>query len=134
MAQKNSYITKGIEKAPSHRVARVSEEIRQILARVLLRDGLPHTKTTLDPLMIGRISITFVKVSSDLQHAHIYVMTSPDHKTETLAALKENMNYFRKQLALEMTIKFIPSLTFFLDETLEKARRIDELLGNVKSN
>lgn len=92
------------------------------------------------------ITVTKVNVTSDLSLARIYVsifvpVNCPIEITKgkenpqakeiaLLQIIKEKKDYLRMILAQRERhqLRIIPDLTFFLDDTLEYAKRIDELL------
>lgn len=92
------------------------------------------------------ITVTKVNVTSDLSLARIYVSIfvpancpieitkgkeNPQAKEiALLQIIKEKKDYLRMILAQRERhqLRIIPDLTFFLDDTLEYAKRIDELL------
>jgi ribosome-binding factor A len=107
----------------SHRQLKVGEAIRHILANLFLQAELPM------PGLPVSVTITQVKMSPDLQNATVYIMPlGGQFREETLAYLIEVAGYIRYQLGKELHLKFTPALRFRLDESFEKAQRIDELL------
>ena len=77
------------------------------------------------------ISVSEVRISSDLSIAHIYLSIFPQDKVnDTIAQVQEDTSKLRGELGrLERhQLRVIPELHFHLDETIEKMERIDELL------
>ncbi len=77
------------------------------------------------------ISVSEVRVSSDLSIAHAYLSVFPQDKVHTvLANIEENQAKIRFELGnLERhQLRIIPELHFHLDETIDKMERIDQLL------
>jgi ribosome-binding factor A len=110
-------------RAPSHRLLRVAEEVRQILSALFLRGDLPA------PGLPASVTITQVKLSADLQHATVYVMPLGGlQREETLAYLKEIAGFLRHQLGKELQAKFTPALRFRIDDSFDQAERIEKLL------
>ena len=109
---------------PSQRQLRVGEEIKHILAAVLLRgqSGDPLIDTT-------SVTISEVRVSPDFQNATVFVLPLGGKQLkELLAALKENRGYFRKELARQMRLRVVPRLSFQADLSFDEAERIEILL------
>jgi len=79
------------------------------------------------------VSVTAVEVSPDLRHAHVYVshLGTPEDEPEILAALDHATGYLRRELARRVVLRYIPDLTFHIDDTLARARRIDEILESL---
>lgn len=111
-------------KAPSKRQLRVGEELRHVLAQVLLRDALR------DPALAGvSITVTEVRASPDLKNATAYVLPLGGvDADEVVAALKRAAPYLRGQVAHEVDLRYTPTLSFEADRSFEQAERIDELL------
>ena len=83
---------------------------------------------------IGMVSVTDVQVAADLGSAKVFVTALGDEaeKTETVAGLKAAAPFIRSELGRRLSIRQIPELRFELDQTLEHAHRIEQLLGEVK--
>lgn len=78
------------------------------------------------------ISVSEVRISPDLAIAHIYLSIFPQDKVAaTMAQIEEDSHKIRFELGnLERhQLRIIPELNFYLDETLDKMERIDQLLG-----
>lgn len=77
------------------------------------------------------VTVTKVRVSSDLSVAKVYlsVFTGPD-KNEVLKNIKENVWTIRHFLAnsVKHQMRKTPELVFYLDDSLDYAEKIDELL------
>lgn len=108
----------------SQRQLRVGELIRHALVDVLSRGDL-H-----DPELTGAsITVTEVRVSPDLRNATVFVLPLGGAKTaETVAALKRATPFLRRMIGQEMTMKFLPALSFVADTAFEQSTRIDDLL------
>lgn len=77
------------------------------------------------------ISVTGVRVSPDLGLAKVYVsiMGSKD-RDAVFALIKSQAHVIRKKLGgvVGRQLRVVPELSFFLDDSLDYAMRIDELL------
>lgn len=77
------------------------------------------------------ITITTVRVTPDLGIARVYLsFLKVDDKKEALEDIQDNGKKIRQLLAQKIgkTVRIIPQLEFFLDDTAEYASRIDALL------
>ncbi len=112
------------EKAPSQRQLRVGEEIRHTLAMILERGELR------DPGLQGApITVTEVRATPDLRHAHVYVMPLGGGDREAaLQALRRARPFLRRHISKVLSLKFSPDLHFELDETFDESDRISALL------
>lgn len=75
------------------------------------------------------VTITDVKVSSDLSYAKVYfTVLDSSKKEETLKALKEASGFIRHELRDRVEIRQIPELTFVYDESIEQAKKIEDII------
>jgi len=77
------------------------------------------------------VTITSVEVSSDLRQACVYVSTLGEKK-EMMAGLDHAVSFLRRELASRLALRYVPELTFRLDESLERGERIDRLLTEIQ--
>lgn len=110
------------------RPARIGEEIRQELSELLMRE-------VKDP-GIGFITITYVKVSPDLQVARAYYTLIGDEQArkQTARALERATPFLRRQIAGRLRLRRAPELTFQFDESVEREQRIEALLQEIHAN
>jgi ribosome-binding factor A len=77
------------------------------------------------------ISVTVVRISSDLSIARVYVSIFPDDLAEkVLEQITESTGKIKYELGNKVRnqLRKIPDLKFFIDDTLEYASKIDNLL------
>ena len=112
----------------SRRQAQVADEIRREIGTLLLRQ-------VKDP-RIGFASVTEVRISPDLRHAHVNVSVygSDEERKTTLAALQHSAGFFRHEIGTGLQLRYTPEITFHLDDSLERGDRILRLLDQVKTN
>jgi len=110
------------------RQKRVSEAIHHELSDLLLR----HSR---DP-RLQSVTITDVRISSDLRYARIYVSTRGDNEEQQLVlhAVQNATGYLRSELASRLSLRFVPELTFCLDESLDRYDRIESLLMGIDAD
>ena len=113
-----------LESGGGQRQLRVGEELRHGLAKIL-----PEAETR-DPILENAsITVTEVRVSSDLRSATAFVMPlAGANAAEILAALKRCSGFLRGLLAREVPLRYTPDLTFALDASFDQAERIHQLL------
>jgi ribosome-binding factor A len=82
------------------------------------------------------VTVLRADVSGDLQHAKIYVsvMGDEEHQKETLYALNGAAGFVQSQLADRMKTRFLPVLTFVLDQGIKKSLEISKLIQEALSN
>jgi ribosome-binding factor A len=110
----------------SQRQLRVGEEIRHALAWTLER-GEVH-----DPGLAERaVTVTEVRVSPDLRRATAFVMPLGGADVEAaLAALGRARGFLRRRVAHEVTLRYVPELSFRLDPSFAAADHITQLLND----
>ncbi len=87
-----------------------------------------------DPrLADAMVSVTGVEVSPDLRSARVYVehQLPRESSREVLEALRHAESYLRRALIENLDLRFVPVLSFHIDDTGERARRIDALLDSL---
>jgi len=109
----------------TRRQRRVSELIHRELSMLLLRE-------VRDP-RLADITLTEVKVTPDLLIARVYysVLGDAEQVKEAAMALESAKGYLRTQLAAQVQLRLAPDLVFYLDQSAEYGRHIDELLAQI---
>ena len=113
--------------AQGTRPERVGEEIRHELTELIARQV--H-----DP-GIGFLTITRVKMTSDLQNARVYYTTIGDDKArkESGRALGRATPFLRRNIGKRLRLRHVPELQFFYDETIEKQDRIEKIMLDLQA-
>ena len=114
---------------PSQRQLRVAEEIRHALVNIFQRGELR------DP-QLANISVTVseVRVSPDLKKAIAFVMPLGGGETESLiTTMGRAIPFIRYRLGQELTLKFVPTISFQADHSFDYAERISEVLRSAAS-
>lgn len=113
---------------PYSRAERVGQLIRQILAETL-------RKKIKDP-RIDTVIITGVKMSPDLRNAKIYFVLSGDDDKIRQAELgfAQASGFLKRALGQELTLRYMPNLSFFYDDSFDYGSRIEELLKLTKTD
>ncbi len=112
----------------SVRLLKVGEQVRHILSELLMR-GEVHD----DVLTAHSVSVTEVRMSPDLRHAHVYVKPLLGANEEAvLKALRTNTAYFQREVAGRLKLKYAPKLKFLGDESFDVAAKIETLLADPK--
>jgi ribosome-binding factor A len=108
----------------SVRLLRVGEQVRHILAEILMR-GDVHD----DVLAAHLVSVTEVRMSPDLKHATVFVkpLLGAD-EDKVLKALRTNTAYFQSEVAKRVNLKYAAKLKFLPDDSFDEGHRIDQLL------
>jgi ribosome-binding factor A len=113
-------------KGSSRRPEQVAETLRQVVADALARE-------VRDP-RVGFVTVTEVRVTSDLSHATVLVSVPGDEaaRSRALDGLRSAAGFLRSRAARVLTTRTVPELHFELDRGLEHAARIDALLDEIR--
>lgn len=112
--------------ASFERSDRVAAAIKRDISDLLFRE-------VKDP-RVHFATVTDVEVAKDLRFAKIFVsvMGGEDEKAETMAGLTAATGFLRAQVAQRLGLRFAPEIRFYLDKSLDRAMRINELLESIK--
>ena len=103
------------------------------IAALVLREVSRIVREEVRDPRIGFVTFTGADISPDLGSGRVFVsvMGSETEKRESIAGLQSASPFIRNQLWAVLDLKTVPELTFELDRTLERAARIDEILGRI---
>ena len=77
------------------------------------------------------ITVTEARISPDLKYCVVYfVCTDPVRNEDVKKAMQTASAYFKRKVAGQTDLKFIPQLVFKVDDTFEKVDDIEKLLRN----
>ncbi len=109
------------------------DSTRQLKVSRLIQKELGDIFQRETRILFGKalITVTQVRVSPDLSVAKVYVslFNVPDTKV-LLKLIQEHTKDIRTKLSdrIKKQVRIIPNLVFYLDDSLDYAMRIDELL------
>lgn len=110
---------------PYKRSQRVSDLLRKEIADIIIY-------RLKDP-RIGFITVTGVDVTDDIKMARVYVSVfHAEEKNSTLEILNSAKSFIRSELSKRLRMKFIPSIEFRLDTSIEYGNRIEKLLKEIE--
>jgi ribosome-binding factor A len=107
------------------RTERLGEQIKVEASDVLAREV--H-----DP-GVGFVTLTRVRVSPDMQVAHIYYTGLGDAAAQrnTEKALLRVTPFVRRQLARRLRLRRVPQIDFVFDKSIAHQARVEELLQEI---
>jgi ribosome-binding factor A len=107
------------------RMRRVDEAVREVLGDAVAQD-------LKDP-RVGFVTVTEVRTSADLRHARVFVSVfgTPEEQAATLEGLRSAHGILQARVARELRLKRTPALEFTLDDTAERAARLEALIEDV---
>jgi ribosome-binding factor A len=78
---------------------------------------------------IGFVTVTGVDVTDDIKIARVYVsILKDDERKTTIDILNSAKSFIRSELSKRLRMKFIPSIEFRLDTSIEYGNKIERLL------
>ena len=112
----------------SQRQLRVGELIKQSLGQIFMRD-----EAKVPSLETKNITVTEVRMSTDLKNAKAYVIPLSGKDTENaINILTEFSNRIRKALSKKIDMKFLPKVSFVSDKSFDYAEKIERLIKKNK--
>ena len=108
-----------------YRKEMVCKEIKRVTADLL-------QKELRDP-RLGFVSVTKAEVSSDLKYAKIFfsVMGNERQQKKTMAGLRHAKGFIQKELSRAIRMRSFPEIRFELDDSIEKAFKMTQLLDKL---
>ncbi len=109
------------------RQQRVQELLFQELS-ILIANELEDPQLTM-------LTVTNVVVSRDLRNTKVYIHNEGEEipRRVILRRLDRAAPFIRRQLAERLTLRVVPELSFYYDDTPERSARVDELLGMIRA-
>lgn len=103
------------------------------VAALILREVTRIVREEVHDPRIGFVTFTGADVSPDLATGRVFVsvMGAEAEKESSLAGLRSAAPFIRNRLWELLDLKTVPELGFVLDRTLERAARIEAILGRI---
>jgi ribosome-binding factor A len=104
------------------RVRRHAERVRELVASVV--------RTQIKDPRLGMLTITDARITGDLREATVFytVLGGTAAEIGTAAALDSANGLLRSTVGKALGLRHAPTLTFILDNVVDQAKRIEELL------
>ncbi len=111
----------------------MSQRRLEKVAALLQREVAGFIERKVKNPAVGFITVTGVKLSTDMKYAKIYVVCRGDaeQKERSLGILKGCVPSIRRSLNEVLRLRYIPMLIFVPDTTYDLADRIDDLLDDI---
>lgn len=110
------------------RTDRLNSLLKEVISEVIRRDVRnPHVNELL--------TVTRVDITKDLHYAKVYisVIGTPEEKANTLNALQSAAGFIAVNASKKVVMRYFPSLTFKLDDAVDKHMRIETLLNEISA-
>ena len=113
---------------PSVRYDRINEEIKKALSEII--------RDMKDPRISPMTTVLLVEATNDLKIAKVRISVydkSDDVRRETVAQLNRAEGFLARKLGKRVDIRRIPTLKFSLDDSIEYAVHISEIINKLQS-
>lgn len=110
---------------PYNRADRVANQVFQVVSSYMYQD-------VDDERLVG-VQITRAQMTKDLSivRVYFYIEGGEDKKEAAKKALAKITPELRHLIGQEIVLKTLPKLEFYLDEGVENAERIEEILSQI---
>ncbi len=108
----------------AYRPEKVASLLQKVISEIIMHE-------LNDPVFQKFISITDVKMGSDLKKAIVYFRVYGNQTDEVEKALNKAKGYIKKLIGKKIIIKFIPDIEFRPDDKEEKEKRLEELFAQI---
>lgn len=108
------------------RTDRLNSLLKEVIDEVIRRD-------VRNPDVHELMTVTRVEITKDLHFAKVFisVIGSTVEKEKTLAALQKAAGFIAVHASKKVVMRYFPSLTFVLDDSVDKHMRITTLLNKI---
>lgn len=110
----------------TQRTDRLNSLLKEVISEVIRKDVRnPHVNEL--------VTVTRVDITKDLHYAKVYVSVigEPAVKAETLAALQSAAGFIAVNSSHKVVMRYFPTLTFKLDDSVDKHMRVATLLNEI---
>ena len=112
----------------SQRQLKVGEELRHLISNILLKESFYD-----DFISNNSVTITEVNVSPDLKNAKVFIMPlGGKNQNEVVNSLNKVNGKIKKLMSSNINLRQIPKLYFKIDNSFDYAKKIENILNNIK--
>ena len=105
----------------------ISSEIERLIKEVVSFE-------IMDNRVLGKVTVTNTQLSKDFSHCKVFVEINDDDKKEVMDGLKNASGFVRHAIASQLDMRKTPELTFYIDDSADRIKRIEELLDKIKKD
>ena len=112
----------------SRRKERLADQVRDIVSTILLFE-------LKDP-RVGFVTVTGVDLSGDLRRVTVKVSVLGDQKEQvvTMNVIRHARGYVQKLLGEKLNVRFVPAVSFELDDSIKKSINLSKTLRESQEN
>jgi ribosome-binding factor A len=110
----------------TRRLDRVNELLKHELGEIIRRDFSIADN--------GLVSVSAVETSGDLRSAKVFisVLGKPEQRKKAIHTIERARVAIQAEIGRSIVLKYTPTLTFFLDDTIEKANRVLQIIDEIE--
>ena len=111
------------------RIDSVNSLLKREISRIITSD-------VKDPRLSSMTSVVSVETSRNLQNSTVYVtiMGEREEKQKNLKVLRSAGGFIQRTLRKNLDLRTIPSIRFMVDDSLDRAKQISDLLDEAEKN
>lgn len=108
------------------RTKRLNSLLKEVISEIIRNKAR-------NPRIATLTTVTEVDISKDLHHAKVYISVIGNNQTrkETIAALNSASGFISVHASKKVVMRIFPSLTFYLNTSVDKQMKIDLLLQKI---
>ena len=110
----------------SHKIEKLNKTFMREISLILA--------TELDDNKLKDVTITDVKISSDISVAKVYFrLLNDDFKDDATKSLNKASSFVKAKLFEKHNMKHIPKLNFVYDESIDYGNKIEKIIDELKN-
>ena len=112
--------------------SRAHERLREDVKRVL--SGVVEFEAKDPVVRAASPTVMDVRLSPDARYARVFIALGAfdADKDAVMKAFHHDRGFFRSELAHRLALRYTPDLQFVLDETVERAQRLERLFDEMR--
>ena len=83
---------------------------------------------------VKMVTITDVKITSDLSFAKVYFTTLNNDRDKVLKALNKASSFIRGRLCQKVDIRKMPEISFVYDESIDYGKKIEDIIERINNH
>ncbi|MCL0083519.1 30S ribosome-binding factor RbfA [Thermodesulfovibrionales bacterium] len=112
---------------PYKRSKRLGALLREEIADIII--------TKVQDTRLGFVTVTDVDLSKDLKNARVFISILDDRDRDrdvTIEILNSARGFIRNEVSKRVRVKFIPTIEFRIDRSIDHGGRIEKLLSEIR--
>ncbi len=114
---------------PYKRKDRVASELKKAISYII--------EFEINDNRLKEITLTDLILTDDLRHAKVFVsmeMIEEENREDTMKALRNANGFIRKNLSSRVRLRYMPTLSFLYDESIDYGFKVDDILKEIRDD